>query len=127
MRSLRRFLNVTLPMLGIVIILYALVVIPEIVPQLVGIALGTTIILVGTWNLYHAFFPNERQNLALRQEVDEFLDMVRQLNAMSASRLSDPEAIEMLVEAMHASVDRMRTVTCHQGADTDVEMKQTIA
>ncbi len=112
MRKLRKFLQAVLPLLGGVLLLYSAVAVPSLQRQFVILGIGFAVLLLGAWRLFHWLLPNEREYVALRSEVDEFLALVRQLNTSSIEAKTKPasrhfQAIQDLQQEMHVSVDRM--------------------
>ncbi|WP_143301283.1 hypothetical protein [Candidatus Entotheonella palauensis] len=76
---------------------------------------GLTMIVVGAWRVFYSLLPNERRFTALREEVDVFLETVRQLNAMAYAARQEahvwyPQAIQDLKASMHDGVERMADV-----------------
>lgn len=118
MRSLRKTVAFTLPVLGMVLVFVAILV-PAINLNLqlqLGVVLaGLLVIEAGVWRLTAKILPNERQFLALRTEVDDFIGRVRVLNARAVKlRQADTEETRAdfreTLDSLHASVDRMAEV-----------------
>lgn len=106
------------PILGTVLV-FAAILIPSIAlnlqVQILVVLLGILIIEAGVWRLTAKILPNERQFLALRAEVDSFIDRIRVLNAHGIKlRDEDTEsmrgAFRETVDSLHAAVDRMAEV-----------------
>jgi len=115
LRNLRKLIAVGFPILGITLVFTAILV-PAISLNLqlqIGVVLvGLLIIEAGVWRLTEKILPNERKYLALRTEVDDFIDRIRVLNAQGGKlRVQETdaelEAFRETVAALHASVDRM--------------------
>lgn len=118
MRNLRNALAIALPLFGTVLV-FAAVLVPAIAVnlqlQIVVVLVGILIIEAGVWRLTAKILPNERRFLALRAEVESFIDRVRILNAQGVRlRENDTEenreALRETVDALHLSVDRMAEV-----------------
>ncbi|RMH21880.1 MAG: hypothetical protein D6701_01920 [Gemmatimonadetes bacterium] len=112
MRTLRRTIEVGLPILGMVVVFGAVLAIPatRIQLQLLVVLLGVLMIEAGVWGLTAQVLPNERRYTALRAEVDGFIDLVRELNAAATDDAGAAERsprFEAALAKMHASVDRM--------------------
>ncbi len=112
-RMARRAIEVAVPILGILIILSSVLLNPDVNVQLhvTVLLFGVLILLTGPpWKLTQALLPNERVSLALREEVDRFLELMRLLKQTADKRNEGQEQGELFqdtVEKMHASVDRI--------------------
>ena len=82
--------------------------------------LGLLLIFSGVWRLTARVLPNERKSLILRREVENFLGLIRTLNAQ-AVRLGREETetakdhYRETIDALHAAVDRMAEVAGREG------------
>ena len=115
MRKLRKFIDIVLPICGVGIILGAVLFMQEIRGQVTVVVLGIFMIQIGVWKLSTQLLPSDRQYNALRIEGDQFLGLIRQLNAMALAVKAEevPEnlqAFEAAQEAMRQSVERMAKV-----------------
>ncbi|HSJ15629.1 MAG TPA: hypothetical protein VK939_14495 [Longimicrobiales bacterium] len=112
MRSVRRFSQLALTILGTGIALYAVLRIEPLYDRLLMAALGLLLMQLGVWQITATLMPNQREYLPLRKETDYFLTLVRLMNraAMAASQGSDfgDQEAARLQQEMHHSVDRMR-------------------
>ena len=112
-RMARRVMETAVPVLGIVIILSSVLLNPDVNVQLhvTVLLFGVLILLTGPpWKLTQTLLPNERVSLALREEVDHFLELMRLLKQTADKRNEGQEQGELFqdtVEKMHASVDRI--------------------
>jgi hypothetical protein len=99
------------------IILSSVLLTPDVNVQLnvTVLLFGVLILLTGPpWKLTQALLPNERVFLALREEVDHFLELMRLLKQTAAKRDEGQEQGELFqdtVEKMHTSVDRIAELT----------------
>jgi hypothetical protein len=112
MRTVRRKVDTILPVLGIVLVLAAVLFIwQNLYLQLGVVILGIFLIEAGIWKLAHPLLPSQRRYTALRAEVDDFIDLVRELNTAGVEREAGNVAAEAdmaaLRERMVDSVDRM--------------------
>lgn len=116
MRTLRKFIELGTPILGMVIVFAAVLLVPpaNLQLQLVIVLVGVLLIEAGVWGLTTPLLPNERQFLPLREEVDDFIDIVRQLNDAAVERRSLDHgtesadgAFEEALAALHSSVRTM--------------------
>ena len=124
MRTLRNVIDISLPFVGIAVILGAMVLLresPRLQIALVG--LGMVLIELGVWKAAHRLLPNGRCYLALRVEGAQFLGLVRQLNtaALAVKEDDSPEnhlAFENVRDEMRQAVERMADVA----GKTDAEI-----
>lgn len=72
--------------------------------QLLVLVVGLALNQVGVWHLAQRVFSGRRY-LALRNETDRFVELVRELNRQALA--GDREAMQRTRELMHASVGAM--------------------
>ena len=112
MRTIRRFSQVLLTILGGSLVILAVYRFDGMYERVLVAALGLLIMELGIWQVTNAFFPNQREYKPLRQETDYFLTLVRRLNhaAIAAQRGSSTAIADLdRVQAdMHHSIERMR-------------------
>ncbi len=116
MRDLHRFLRISVPIVGGVLLVFNELLIPSTARSTVIFGVGLTMLLVASWRVFYSLLPNERRYTALREEVDAFLEIVRQLNAVAYAARQEahvwyPQAIQDLKASMHDGVERMADVT----------------
>ena len=116
MRTIRKAVELGTPILGMVIVFAAVLLIPQanLQIQLVTVLVGVLLIEAGVWGLTSPFLPNERHFLSLREEVDDFIDLVRHLNQSAIDKRLSREgteeaekAFEATLADLHSSVRRM--------------------
>lgn len=112
MRRLRPFLDLTLPLIGGFILLDSYIVVTHLYHQIALAGVGFVVIIIGSWRLYDPLLPSKRLYGALRREVDDFLDLVRELNRESVILEQVPsqerlDVVNGLQLTMHEAVDRM--------------------
>jgi hypothetical protein len=113
MTSIRRSVDKALPILGIVIVLGAVLFLwcGNLYTQLAVVMIGIFLIEAGIWQLAHPLLPSVRRYRALRKEVDDFIQLVRRLNAAALLRESGDaggaDAIASVKGEMMDSVERM--------------------
>lgn len=125
MRKARKFLAMTLPILGTILVFLAIlvpVISANLQIQVTVVLIGILVIEAGVWRLTSRILPNERKYLALRAEVRAFVDRVRVLNAdgvklRAAYTESDREAFLATLDSLHAAVDRMAKVAGREYGD----------
>lgn len=90
MRTLRKAIELGLPVLGVILILAAVLFFFRNLYLQVGVVLvGLVLIEAGIWNLAAPILPSERRYLALRDEVDSFIGLVRRLNKAALELTAD--------------------------------------
>ena len=113
--TLRKALAVGFPIAGTILVFLALL-LPTISvslrTQIAVVLLGLIIIQAGVWRLTPRILPDERRYLALRAEVNTFVDRIRVLNAQGVRlRAEDSEsardAFLKTLDDLHDAVDRM--------------------
>jgi len=111
-------MGIGFPILGMTLV-FAAILVPAISLnlqlQVVVVLAGLLILETGVWKLTEKILPNERTHLALRAEVDRFIDQIRVLNArgeefQTQETETSEEAFRETVDALHASVERMAEV-----------------
>ena len=91
MRTLRKAIELGLPILGVVLVLAAVLFFFQNLYVQIGIVLvGLVLIEAGIWNLAAPILPSERKFMALRHEVDSFIRLVRRLNKSALELASEP-------------------------------------
>ncbi len=123
LRILRQRLDTGLPLLGVVLILSAVLFMPEVPGQVAIVILGMLLLEAGVWKLAHHVLPSERQYHALRNETEGFITLVRHLNAaaLMVKAHDSPthrQAFEDVRQAMQQTVERI----CAVAGKTDVEL-----
>lgn len=112
MRSIRRSVDIALPIVGIVLVLGAVVFIWwSMYLQLAVVVLGIFLIEAGIWKLAHPLLPSVRRYGALREEVDDFIYLVRRLNAAAVARDTGADEgnthVAAVRQEMIDAIDRM--------------------
>jgi len=125
-RILRQRLDTGLPFLGVVVILSAVLFMPEFRGQVAIVVLGMLLLEAGVWKLAHHVLPCERQYLALRYETDVFITLVRQLNAaaLMVKAHDSPthrHAFEDVRQAMQQTLERLCAVAGRTEAELAAE------
>ena len=117
MRKIRRLIELGLPIVGMVVV-FAAILLPtinlDLQLQVVIALVGILMIEAGVWKLTSPFLPSERKYIALRGEVDRFIDLVRRLNdaALGSGGESGEASLDLqeALDAMHSSVEKMGAV-----------------
>lgn len=113
-RTLVRYLPFVGTLVGVVLVYLS--VLPEDRFAVLGVkTVGVVFVLVGVWYAANPFLRTERRYLVLRQEVQRFIGLVRQLNH-SAINPGSTRSLEHIKGEMHESVDRMARVAGREGA-----------
>lgn len=111
-RKLRRILHMIVPAVGMALVIGAVLFGESLAIQLFLVVAGLLLTEAGLWRLADPILPDERKYVALRNEADHFMTLVRQLNA-AALALDEGDArgsrfaIDELQTEMHRSIDRM--------------------
>lgn len=129
MRRIRKLLEVGLPVVGIVVVLASVLLLADDLPlQVTLVVVGLLIIEAGVWKLADPLLPDERRYLGLRSAVDEFILLVRQLNAAALDCRAHPDAgrrkVEEVRAAMLEAVDHMTFYAGHTTEELVAELEQ---
>lgn len=117
MRTFRKIVEAGLPLVGTAVVLAAVLFLPDnLMLQLVVVVAGILLVEAGVWRLTNPFLPSERRNDELRREVDDFLELVRELDREADAAEADlsedaGRRLDAIRAEMHDSVDRMGTLT----------------
>ena len=131
MRALRNVIDIGLPFIGVAIILGAMISMRESPrSQVALVGLGMVLIQLGVWKTAHRILPDRRRFLALRNEVDQFMKLVRQLNKVGLAVKEDnsPEnrlALENVQATMQQSVQHMAEVAGKTDAEIAAERQSS--
>lgn len=114
LRGIRKAIEVGIPIVGMLVVFGGVLFISptELQLQLLVVLIGVMMIEAGVWGMTKAILPNERQFVALRDEGDRFIVLMRALNeAKITDNLGSTDrtqaAVEAALEDMHASVRTM--------------------
>ena len=101
-------------LLGIVVIFAGVIFVDAAIVKYTVIAVGILVMEAGIWYMANPIFTSERRYSGLRGELDGFIGLVRQLNAVALSRGQGNELsrgqrneFDRLCTEMHQSVDVM--------------------
>jgi hypothetical protein len=112
---------------GVALVLLELLLLAYSPVHVAVVVLGVLMIYVGIWRLASHVLPNRRIYLPLRAEVDEFIRLIRRLNA-ERGRGDFPAAFETAAELREA-VERIITAAGVQGQPgngTEAELQRQI-
>lgn len=114
MRRLRKTIEVGIPIVGMLVVFGGVLFISptELQIQLLVVLIGVMMIEAGVWGMTKAVLPNERQFIALREEGDRFIGLIRSLNDAKIADNHDGtaetrRAVAAAMEEMHDSVRMM--------------------
>lgn len=94
MRRTRNLVELAFPAAGTIIVFAAILFLwHDLRLQVVAVLIGLLLIEAGTFKLTRPVLPDDRRYTALREEVDDFIGLVRRLNAAAVSRSDDPAAV----------------------------------
>lgn len=105
-RTVNRYVGLVATLIGMGVVLSSLLFLDNLVIWYSTIMVGLAIVLAGFLYGAHPFLTNERQFLALREEVDHFMGLVRKLNKVAVKSKGSDE-LDQLKAQMVASVERM--------------------
>lgn len=112
---LRNFVSVGMNLAGMIVV-FAAVLMPQISAnlqlQVILVLIGILLVQGAVWKFVNPFLPSERRYDDLRNEVDDFIGLVRELNhaaveGRSSTALASADRIEEVLSRMHLSVDQM--------------------
>lgn len=93
-RRIRRVMEAAIPLLGIGMIFLSVLFGPSSLQlQVILVLVGVLILEAGVWGLTSGLLPNERRYLALREEGDHFIALIRELNSAALRRKRTPKTI----------------------------------
>lgn len=105
------WIRILLAVVGMGVIFFGVVTSDDPQTQLALIIIGILLIQGGVWTLAQRLVGPKRQFYALRNEVTDFLGLVRNLNAAALEEGAAEEAAaaerDRIVAEMHARIDRM--------------------
>lgn len=108
--SWQRRLNQAIPVMstltGLLIIYGGFIVLDNDIHKLIAVTIGLVMLEIGLWYGANPVLTSERKYKALRQEIDRFINLARELNSAVVQELSREEVL-LVKNAMHASVDLM--------------------
>ncbi len=110
MNLARKVLHIGLPLAGAVVAVLGAVIPADPVIRGTIVVLGVLLIQAAGWKLPYSVLSHERRFRQLRGELDEFVWLVRELNAAAVEARSDRAAEERfddLHTAMQESLERM--------------------
>ncbi len=107
-RVIASYIPVATAVLGITLVVSSVVFfyVEDDLRRLVSVTLGLAILITGIWFAANPFIHNGRRFITLREEVDGFIDLVRQLN-QQALDMAPGEDLENTRVRMHEAVDHM--------------------
>ncbi len=107
-RTLASYVPVVTAVVGITLVIGAVVLIygPNDISRLVVATVGLAILITGLWFAAHPFFKSSRRFIALRREVEEFIELVKLLNEQVVET-AEPENVAQTTAKMHEAVERM--------------------
>ena len=112
---LRAVISVGMNLTGMLIVFVA-VLAPQISAnlqlQIILVLIGVLLVQAAVWKFTNPFLPSERRYDDLRNEVDEFIDLVRELNAAAiqarkSRAIEATDRVDQVLHRMHLSVDQM--------------------
>ena len=105
-RIINKYVGLITAIGGMAIVLSSFLFLRNLFVWYATIMVGLLIVLAGFLYGAHPFLTSERRYFALREEVDRFIGLVRQLNAAATAEGAENE-FEQVKSAMLKSVERM--------------------
>ena len=112
---LRNLISVGMNLTGMLVV-FVSVLVPQISAnlqlQVILVLIGLLLVQGAVWKFTNPFLPSERRYDDLRNEVDDFIGLVRELNSAAVdarhnTALESTDRIESVLSRMHLSVDQM--------------------
>ncbi len=106
----RKLLHFGIPAVGALLAIVAALAIQDVVLRVALVVVGVLLLQAGSGKLPYYLVHNERRFRQLRSELDEFLWLVRELNAAALDSRANPRAedrFEDLHTALQESLERM--------------------
>lgn len=125
MRRFRKVLQIALPLVGMGVLFASVLMVPadQRLPQMSVVLVGILILEAGVWGLTNPLLPEQRRYLALREEGDFFIGLIRELNtaaiAEDRATADGEKRFQEVLSVMHVSVEHMGEVA--GVADTDLD------
>lgn len=113
-RRINRYVAPVTAGFGLVVVLASFLFLGNLLAWYLTVLGGLVVILAGFLYGAYPFLTSERRYLALRQEVDEFIGLVRRLNR-AATAAGSPEEFEQVKAEMMAAVERMASLAGKEG------------
>ena len=113
-RKVNRYTPLVTSLVGLALVASSLLFLDNLTMWFTTIILGLIALQGGVWYAAHPFLTSERRFLGLRNELDRFVTLVRQLNRAAI----DPEAdgnFEAVKAEMLESVERMSRLAGKEG------------
>lgn len=118
MRKLRKAIELGLPILGVILVLAAVLFFFEnLYIQIAIVLIGLVLIEAGIWNLAAPILPSERKYMALRNEVDAFIRLVRRLNraALELTSEATPQNRARLLQVRDEMMESVKRMEMYAG------------
>lgn len=103
--SFRSFIDLSLAMVGVTAIVAPVVLLSPSWGPILMVMAGALLVGAGNFRLGSRLLPDRRTYVGLRSEVEDFIELVRRLNAKALA--GDSDGIEEMRTQMKVSVDRM--------------------
>lgn len=122
-RNIRRSIDMMLTLAGILVIFGSVFFANTIGVQALFLLVlfGVLIMEIGVWGLSSRLLPSERKFSRLREEGDNMITLIRELNASAIAKdrgEEDAKRFQQTLASMHDSVVRMAELAAHQDDDS---------
>lgn len=105
MRRLRNVIDRLVFYAGIVLVLGTMSIMVASVLQTSMVVFGLLLVQLGVWRAASAVLPNARRNQSLRDEVDQFIKLVREI--YRAANAKEAAAFETVADNLRARTERV--------------------
>ena len=105
MRRLRNVIDRLVFYAGIVLVLGTMSIMEASVLQTSMVVFGLLLVQLGVWRAASAVLPNARRNQSLRDEVDQFIKLVREM--YRAANAKEAPAFETVADELRTRTERV--------------------
>ena len=105
-RTINRYVFLVTAIAGLIIVASSFFFVADVGKWYATVLVGLVLVLGGAWYGAHPFMTSERRYLALRAELDGFVQLVRKLNRAALAPEADAE-VQQVKSAMLESVEWM--------------------
>ena len=103
MRRLRNVIDRLVIYPGVLLVLGTMVFTEASVMQTLMVLFGLLLVQLGVWRVASALLPNARRNQPLRDEVDQFIKLVREIYRVANAK--DAPAFETIADRLRARTE----------------------
>ena len=105
MQRFRKVIDRLLIYSGVLLFLGTLIFTEASSRQTILVVLGLLLLQLGVWQVASALLPSTRRNLLLRGEVDQYIQLVREM--YRAANAKEASAVETVADKLRARTERV--------------------